>query len=176
MYAIIDIETTGSPVEKNGITDIAIIHYNGEKTEKKYETLINPHVAIPQYVEKLTGITNEMVAKAPDFNEVAGEIFEMLDGKIFVAHNADFDYSYVQHFLRNAGYDYSADVLCTLNLSRKAFPNIQKHGLENLCKELDITNSSRHRAMGDAYATTQILEKILKNGGRKLAASMIYQL
>ncbi|HEY0298372.1 MAG TPA: 3'-5' exonuclease [Arachidicoccus sp.] len=176
MYAIVDIETTGSPAKDNGITEIAIVLHDGEKIEGKYETLVNPNVAIPQFVAKLTGITNDMVAVAPAFNEVAPNIFNLLKGRIFVAHNASFDYSYVHHFLCSAGFDYRSKILCTLNLSRRAFPNLPKHGLETLCANLNISNASRHRAGGDALATAELLEMILKNGGERLVKSMIYEL
>lgn len=173
MYAIVDIETTGSPAKSNGITDIAIVLHDGQKVESKYETLINPNVPIPQFVVQLTGITNTMVAEAPQFESVAQHIYNQLNGRVFVAHNAGFDFPYLQYFLQLAGFTYQPEILCTLSLSRKAFPNIEKHGLEFLCKTLNISNPSRHRAAGDAMATTHLLEIILKNGGKHLIKSMI---
>ncbi|WP_197492229.1 3'-5' exonuclease [Arachidicoccus ginsenosidimutans] len=173
MYAIVDIETTGSPVKDNGITEIAIVLYDGKNIEGKYQTLINPKVGISQFVAKLTGISNDMVAAAPEFSEVAENIFRLLEGRIFVAHNAGFDFPYVSHFLKASGFYLNSKVLCTLNLSRRAFPNLPKHGLEFLCSSLKIDNHSRHRAGGDAMATTELLGIILNNGGERLVKSMI---
>jgi DNA polymerase-3 subunit epsilon len=173
MYAVVDIETTGSPVKNNGITEIAIILYDGKEIEGRYETLINPKFPIPKYVAKLTGISDDMVATAPYFEDVAEHIFNLLKGRIFVAHNVGFDFPYVQHFLRTSGYNFTAPVLCTLNLSRKTFPNFEKHGLSTVCEELKIEMQNHHRAGGDAMATAILLDIIIKNGGGKLVKSMI---
>ena len=172
MYAIVDIETTGSSVKSNGITDIGIVLHDGKKIEGKYQTLINPNVPIPWFVARLTGISNKMVAAAPQFDEVAKNIYELLKGRIFVAHNAGFDFPYVHYFLKQAGFDIRPKVLCTLQLSKIAFPHLAKHGLEFLCETLNIPNYSQHRAAGDALATAYLLEMILKNGGEKLIESV----
>lgn len=172
MYAIVDIEGTGSPAEKNGITEIAIILYDGKKIEKKYETLVNPKMPIPKYVAKLTGISDSMVSVAPPFEVVAEEIYNLLKDRVFVAHNAGFDFPYLKYFLARAGYELNTPVLCTLQLSRKAFPNLVKHGLESICEELKITLDNRHRAGGDAMATTKLLDLVVKNGGTKLLKAM----
>lgn len=173
IYAVVDIEGTGSPANKNGITEIAIVLFDGNEIIEQYETLVNPKMPIPKYVVKLTGISDKMVADAPLFEQVAPAILKLLKKTTFVAHNASFDFPYLKYFLERAGYELDNPVLCTLELSRKAFPNIIKHGLESLCEELDICIDNRHRAGGDALATTKVLEMILNNGGQKLAESMI---
>jgi DNA polymerase-3 subunit epsilon len=168
MYAIVDIETTGSHAHQNGITEIAIVLHNGEQVEGRYETLINPGYRIPSYVSQLTGITNEMTATAPPFEEVANKIYNLLQNRIFIAHNVNFDYSFIKHHLRVAGYEWMPKKLCTLKLSRKAFPDKHKYGLGHICRALDISVSNRHRAGGDANATAILFEKILATGGEKL--------
>ena len=100
MYAIIDIETTGGFAGANCITEIAIVLFDGKKIEGQYETLINPGMVIPRFITTLTGITNEMVLNAPKFEDVAGNIFNLLQGRVFVAHNVNFDYSFVKHHLQ----------------------------------------------------------------------------
>lgn len=172
MYAIVDIESTGSPVSNNGITEIAIVLHNGKEVEGYYETLINPEVEIPSYVVRLTAITNEMVASAPLFKDVAKEIYTLLKGRTFVAHNVDFDYNYIKYFLDKNGFDYNEKRLCTFKLSKKAFPNLPKHGLGSLCVELNIKLENHHRAGADAIATSKIFDLILKSGGIKLIESM----
>lgn len=168
MYAIVDIETTGSFPDQNGITEIAIVLFDGEKVERRFSSLINPGYPIPAFVAHLTGITDEMVQKAPAFDELASEIFDLLNQRIFVAHNVNFDYSFLKHHLKQCGFEWNARKLCTIKLSRKAFPGLPKYGLASLCKSLQVENKKRHRATGDADATTVIFEKIVKAGGEKL--------
>ena len=168
MYAIVDIETTGSHAHENGITEIAIVLHNGKEVEGRYETLVNPGVPIPKYVASLTGISNQMVSVAPSFSEVAPHIFNLLQNRIFIAHNVNFDYSFIKYHLRVNGIEWTAKKICTLRLSRKAFPGLIKYGLENICRELDIQIENRHRAGGDAYATTVLFEKILHKGGEQM--------
>jgi DNA polymerase-3 subunit epsilon len=129
MYAIVDIETTGSHAHANGITEIAIVLHDGEKIEGRYETLINPGYRIPPYVSQLTGITNEMTSAAPCFNDVATEIYNLLQNRIFIAHNVNFDYSFIKYHLRVAGYEWMPKKLCTLKLSRKHFLKCINTGL-----------------------------------------------
>src|SRR6266849_8612890 len=105
MYAIVDIETTGGYASNNGITEVAIVLYDGQKVVDRFETLVKPAVAIPRYIQVLTGITNEMVDGAPSFEELAPAIHALLQDKIFVAHNVNFDYSFLKHHLGEAGYE-----------------------------------------------------------------------
>ncbi|MEP6845914.1 MAG: exonuclease domain-containing protein [Panacibacter sp.] len=168
MYAIVDIETTGSHPQGNGITEIAIVLYDGEKVEGRFSTLVNPGYPIPPFVVQLTGITNAMTAVAPPFEEVAHKVYSLLTNRIFVAHNVNFDYSFIKYHLRTAGLEWMPRKLCTLKLSRKAFPGMLKYGLEHICRALDITVEDRHRAGGDADATTILFEKILQKGGEKM--------
>src|SRR5688572_26127024 len=104
MYAIVDIETTGGYAANNDITEVAIVLHDGRRVTKRYETLIRPTVAIPYHIQVLTGINHAMVANAPSFEEVAPEIFELLQGNIFIAHNVNFDYSFLKHHLDKAGF------------------------------------------------------------------------
>jgi DNA polymerase-3 subunit epsilon len=168
MYAIVDIETTGSHAHNNGITEIAVILHNGREIEGRFESLVNPHFPIPRYVAALTGISNQMVAVAPDFSDIAYNVYNLLKGRIFIAHNVNFDYSFIKHYLLQAGYEWHAQKICTLRLSRHAFPGLRKYGLEFLCQEFNILNDKRHRAGGDAEATTVLFEMILNKGGEKL--------
>ena len=167
-FAIVDLETTGSPASSNGITEIAIVLHDGKKIEGKYETLINPGMPIPPYVANLTHISNEMVAKAPDFSVVANDILKILEGRVFVAHNVNFDYPFLQYFFQKEGINFQANKLCTLKLTRKAFPSFERYGLDFLCKAMEIDLINRHRAGGDAYATAIIFDKIINNNGGKL--------
>jgi DNA polymerase-3 subunit epsilon len=163
MFAIIDIETTGGYASANGITEIAIVLHNGTEVEGKFATLINPNQSIPRYVQGLTGITDEMVSTAPQFSTVAENIYNLIKDRIFVAHNVNFDYSFVKHHLGINGFDLNTPKLCTIRSSRKIFPGYRKYGLGSICRELDIEINDRHRAMGDAWATTLLLQKLIAN-------------
>lgn len=161
LYAVVDIETTGGYAAAHGITEIAIKIHDGETVIDSYETLINPHQHIPIHIQALTGIDNEMVADAPDFRSVADEIYNLLANKTFVAHNVNFDYSFVRHHLEACGYTLNAKKLCTVRLSRKIFPGFASYSLGKLCNSLGIQLNNRHRAGGDADATAILLGKLI---------------
>ncbi|MDP4246365.1 MAG: exonuclease domain-containing protein [Bacteroidota bacterium] len=173
MYAIVDIETTGGYASNNAITELAIVLHDGIREVKRYETLVNPGMSIPRYVQALTGISDEMVADAPYFNEIAPFIHEWLKDSIFVAHNVNFDYSFVNHQLRACGFELNARKLCTIRLSRKVFPGSQGYGLGKICRHLGIEIPNRHRAGGDADATVLLFERILAAGGLEHIRTML---
>lgn len=163
MYAIVDIETTGSYAAANGITEISIHVFDGERVVEKFETLINPCQPIPRYIQAFTGISDEMVTGAPKFEEVAEKVFTILQDKIFIAHNVNFDYSFIKGHLNECGFNLNARKLCTVRLSRKIFPGFPSYSLGNLCRSLDITINDRHRAGGDTEATVKVFELLLRN-------------
>ena len=173
MYAIVDIETTGGYAANNAITEVAIVLHDGNREVKRYETLINPVMSIPRYVQALTGITDEMVSGAPSFEEIAPSLYEWLQGHIFVAHNVNFDYSFLNHQLKAAGFDLNCKKLCTIRLSRKVFPGAPSYGLGKICDHLGIAIPNRHRAGGDADATVLLFERILQAGGQQHINTML---
>src|SRR5687767_612168 len=134
MYAIVDIETTGGYSAANGITEISIYVFDGTTITEKFETLINPRQPIPRYISAMTGISDKMVENAPVFEQVAEKIYQILSGNIFIAHNVNFDYSFIKNHLRHAGYDLSSKKLCTVRLSRKIFPGLPSYSLGRLCE------------------------------------------
>ncbi len=161
MYAIIDIETTGGNASRERITEIAIYIHDGKSIVNEYSTLINPECKVPPFVARLTGISDEMLKDAPKFYEVARDIVEITEGCTFVAHNAAFDYSFVKQEFLNLGYKYKRPVLCTVKMSRKLLPGYKSYSLGNLCNNLGIQITSRHRAAGDALATVRLFERLL---------------
>lgn len=173
MYAIVDIETTGGYAASHGITEISVFVHDGSRVVKHFETLINPGQAIPRYITALTGIDNEMVADAPAFDEVADTLFDLLNDKIFVAHNVNFDYSFIKHHLKQSGYDLTARKLCTVRLGRKIFPGLPSYSLGNLCRSLNIKIENMHRAGGDAKATTVLFDYYLANNGQAVISEML---
>ncbi|MFB9079189.1 exonuclease domain-containing protein [Flavobacterium procerum] len=160
-YAIVDIETTGGNASGSRITEIAIIIHDGKSIIDRFETLINPQKDIPLPIFALTGINNEMVRDAPIFDDVSEQIFEMLNGRIFVAHNVNFDYSFVRHQLQESGFKWTARKLCTVRATRKIKPGLSSYSLGNLCRSLEIPVENRHRAGGDADATAILFTMLL---------------
>ena len=164
-FAVVDIETTGSTPQSAGITEIAIVIHNGVEVTGKYVTLINPRHKIPPFIVNMTGISDEMVAAAPLFEDVAPQIYNLLNGRVFVAHNVSFDYSFVHYLLGRSGFQWSAPKLCTIKLSRRVFPGLDKYGLGSLTRDLGIKIEGRHRAWGDAAATAQVLTMAIEKEG-----------
>ena len=161
MYTIIDIETTGGNHQRDKITEIAVYVHDGSKVIDEFTTLINPERAIPYYISQITGITDDMVAHAPRFFEVARKIVDLTEGKVFVAHNAPFDYRFIQSEFKQLGYPFERETICTVRLSRKLIPGKSSYSLGNLCTDLGIRITGRHRAAGDALATVKLLELLL---------------
>ncbi len=161
MYAIIDVETTGGSAAYERITEIAIVLHDGEKIIDQFNTLLNPERSIPWNITQLTGITDQMVATAPKFFEVAKRIVEITEGAIFVAHNVTFDYKFVQEEFARLGFPYVRRQLCTVRMSRKAFPGLPSYSLSNLKKHFSIVTERSHRALDDTMATVDVFERIL---------------
>jgi DNA polymerase-3 subunit epsilon len=161
MYAIIDIETTGGSSRLEKITEIAIYLHDGNQITGEFVTLINPERNIPYYITNLTGITNEMVEDAPRFFEVARQIVELTEDRIFVAHNARFDYSFIREEFKALGFNFKRNILDTVALCRKLIPGHKSYSLGNICTDLKISINGRHRAAGDALATVKLFEILI---------------
>jgi len=162
-FAIIDIETTGGSARRDKITEIAIILHDGHEILDTWQSLINPERSIPHYITNITGINDQMVQHAPKFYEIAKELVEWTEECIFVAHNVRFDYSFIAEEFRSLGYTYSKQQLCTVQMSRKAFPGLKSYSLGNLVKHFQIPLPNHHRAMDDAMATSELFRKIVQS-------------
>jgi DNA polymerase III subunit epsilon len=172
-YAIIDIETTGGSAARERITEIAVVVHDGTKVIETFDTLVNPERSIPTYITQITGISDAMVADAPKFYEIAKKIVQLTEGAVFVAHNVRFDYGFVQEEFRRLGYTFSRQQLCTVKLSRVAFPGLRSYALGNLIQYFGIKVADRHRALADTLATVEIFEKILLKEENKTAATQM---
>jgi DNA polymerase-3 subunit epsilon len=164
MFAIVDIETCGGSYEfrKGRITEICIVVHDGLQVVEKFSTLLNPECFINPFYTKLTGISNEMVADAPKFHEVAKKIIELTENRIFVAHNVGFDYGFIKEEFASLGYKFKREKLCTVRLARKLMPGRISYSLGHLCASLGIDNEARHRAEGDAVATAKLFDLLLE--------------
>lgn len=173
--AFIDIETTGSNFDRDRITEIGIktLSNNGVSI---WESLINPHVYIPQNIQRLTGISPQMVSDKPSFEEIARDLKAELEGKIFVAHNARFDYGFIKASFKRMGVDFKPKVLCTVKLSRLLFPNQARHNLDTIIREHGLTVSARHRALGDADLVFQFWQICERAVGKERLLEALNQL
>ena len=162
MFVIIDVETTGGSPRNSKITELAIYKYDGERIVDEFITLLNPEQPIPEFIVRLTGINDEMVSNAPRFFEIAKKIVEFTNDCVFVAHNVAFDYGMLRSEFKNLGYDFRLPHLCTVRAARYVIPGYKSYSLGNISKELGIEINGRHRAGGDALATTKLFELLLK--------------
>jgi len=180
-FAVVDVETTGV---RSGygdrITEIAVAVVHGERREIVFETLVNPERSIPRAVCAITNITNEMVRNAPRFSEVAERLLAALAGRVFVAHNARFDWNFVSAELRRSR-DLTLDGtrFCTVRLARRLVKGVRSCGLDNLCRFFGFRNEARHRAGGDALVTAELLFRLLslarQEGARTLQDLMVIE-
>ena len=161
-YAVVDIETTGGKANTHKITEIGAVKLvNGEVVDQ-WQTLLNPQRRIPQMITKLTGITNEMVADAPLFCDVADEFSAFTENCIFVAHNVNFDYGFIREEYARLNQTYRRPKLCTVQQMRKYYKGLSSYSLANLTAHFDIRMQRHHRALSDAIAASELLTLINK--------------
>lgn len=164
-FAFLDIETTGGNSSHDRITEIGIRFWRAGEVVGEWQTLLNPETRISPFIERLTGISNDMVAEAPLFGEVADELEAQLKGCVFVAHNARFDYGFIKSEFRRLGRMFSARVLCTVKLSRRLYPEFRRHNMDALIARHGLAQVQRHRAMGDVSAMLAFFEHARKEHG-----------
>ena len=162
MYTVIDIETTGLSKNYHQITEIAAAKIRNGKMVECYETLVNPKVRIPSFITRLTGIDNEMVKNSPFINQVLPSFVDFLGDDVFVAHNATFDYGFLEHNLKvHHNHQFINPRLCIRKLANRLFPELSRKRLNDLCEHLNIKNVQAHRAMGDVKATAEVFSTML---------------
>lgn len=161
-YAVIDLETTGGRPGSDRIIEIAVVLHDGEKVVERYSSLVHPECRIPGYITDITGIDDSMVADAPRFYEISKKVVELTEDTVFVAHNVNFDYNFLRAEYQSLGYEFELPKLCTVRSSRKIFPGFPSYSLGKLCNQLGITLRDRHRALGDAEATAELLSLLLE--------------
>ena len=165
-YAVVDCETTGTDPAVDEIVSLAIVRLGADGVETaRYTSLVRPSCPIPPEATAVHGIGDEDVARAPRFVEIAADVLGLLDGAVFVAHNAAFDLGMLQHALAQAGADYRpVGVACTLDAFRLLEPRELSHRLESICERRGITLGGAHEALGDVVATAALLRVLLSEG------------
>ena len=173
---LVDLETTGANPNRDRITEIGIVQID-EHGSRSWSQLVNPGQPIPEFIQELTGISDEMVAGAPPFAEVAAEVLELLQGRVFVAHNARFDYGFLKQEFKRLDMRLQSQVLCTVKLSRKLYPTEHKHSLDALIARYDLKiTGGRHRALTDAELLQQFLDVALKDHSQEVVQQAISEL
>ena len=152
--AFVDLETTGGSCTNDRITEIGIVLVD-EDGVREWSRLVQPQMRIPLFIERLTGISNEMVAAAPPFAEIAAEVQQLLQGRLFIAHNARFDYGFLKNEFKRLGMAFQPAVLCTVKLSRTLYPQHRQHNLDSLIERYQLSAKERHRALADAQLIHQ---------------------
>ncbi len=163
-YVVVDVETTGGFVAGgHRVTEVAAVRLRGDGSfVDEYTTLVNPQRPIPPFITRLTRITHSMAERAPLFRDIAGNVQRILDGAVFVAHNASFDWRFLSTELEWAtGTPLRGRVLCTVRLARKTVPEVSRRSLDALSWYFGVDNVARHRAFGDARATAEIFRALL---------------
>lgn len=161
---IIDLETTGGHLDNDRITEIAFLRFHND-TISRHQWLVNPQMPIQPFVQKLTGISDSMVADAPIFSEIINDLLPLLRGSILLAHNSKFDYGFLCRAFSRHHVPFASFSLCTVQLSRKLYPQYHRHNLDSIIERFAIPIESRHRAMSDVWVLAQFLEQTLQQNG-----------
>jgi DNA polymerase III epsilon subunit family exonuclease len=180
-FVVVDIEATGAKMPPNRIIELGAYRVRGGRIVDNFNTLVNPEISIPRFVAMLTGISNEMVKRAPLFAEVAPKWLEFVADAVLIAHNAPFDTNFLNHEIARVypGHRMMNPHLCTVTLSRRVLPGLANYRLDTVADHFSIPIYDRHRAGSDALATAEvflrILERLAEHGVRDLATARTFQ-
>ena len=174
--ACVDLETTGGTAESHRIIEVGVVLLDGGVVVEQWSSLVDPGRRIPPSIEAFTGITNEMVVGAPTFAEIRDEVRRRLDGRLFVAHNARFDYGFVRNEFRRLGERFAAPLLCTVRLSRALHDAPGRHNLDALIERHGLECADRHRALGDAAVLPPLLAALEARAGVERMQAAIAEL
>lgn len=156
----VDIETNALSPASGRIIEIAAIRVENGEVVQELNKLIDPGTELSHFTTQLTGITDADLRGAPAFSEIAEELHKVLDGAVFVAHNVNFDYSFIKQEFVRTGRDFDPSKLCTVRLSRALYPEHKSHKLANLIERHGFTYTARHRAYDDAHILWQFLQHV----------------
>jgi len=172
-YAVVDVEATGSRMSGGDrITEVAVVEVKDGRATTVFDTLINPQRAISPWVSRLTSISWDMVKDAPVFAEVCDQLLGVLDGRVFVAHNANFDWRFLSMEIERAtGRTLAGRRLCTVRLAKKIVPGLRRRSLDHVAMHYGVEITRRHRAGGDALATAQVFLRLMDEARREGCAT-----
>ncbi|MCH8499423.1 MAG: GIY-YIG nuclease family protein [Marinobacter sp.] len=176
VFAFLDLETTGGNSSTDRITEVGVRLWREGEVLEEWQRLVNPDTRIPAFIQSFTGITDAMVADAPRFEAIADELQALLKGCVLVAHNARFDYAFLKAEYRRLGQSFALPVLCTVKLSRKLYPEHDRHNMDTLIARHSLPQVKRHRAIGDVEAMQAFFEHVLVAKGEPVVVSAIKDL
>ncbi|MFK7733746.1 MAG: exonuclease domain-containing protein [Pseudomonadales bacterium] len=163
--AVVDLETTGTNAGRDGITEVGALLLDTDGAEHEFQTLLNPYISIPPYISSLTGITNAMVSDSPGFEDIAPQLWSLINDTVFIAHNARFDYAFLKHNFAHCGYRFRPNIVCTVKLARRLFPEWSGYSLGKIITRINYHADDRHRAMADVQATRAFLQYAIDKHG-----------
>lgn len=164
----VDIETTGGGYRNSRVLEVAAIRYENGEIVDEFSSLINPQERIPGFITGITGITQADIQDAPTFEDIAERLRQVLEGAVFVAHNVNFDYSFIKNEYARIGTPFSKKKLCTVRLSRRLYAHEKGHSLEKIIQRHSIPFKNRHRAYDDAMALVHFTEIALRERGQEV--------
>lgn len=170
-FTIVDVETTGGSPYWNRVIEIGLLRVERGEIVAKYQTLLNPGRQLPEFITKLTGITDDDLADAPTFEDVKEEVVELFEGSIFVAHNVGFDYEFIRQEFRRVGYGFELEQLCTVRLSRVLFPKEKHHNLGAIIERFQFSPKNRHRAFDDAHILWEFMNVLEERMDKRVLQS-----
>jgi DNA polymerase III epsilon subunit family exonuclease len=165
---IFDFETTGLDYDRDRIIEFGAIKVRGGEVVKEYWSLCSTSVLVSEQIQKMTGITPEMLESKPDFNECLPDFLAFMENSVLVAHNADFDMSFLKSACHRMGIDLEWPCICTLKLARELLPDLERKNLDTLAEHYGLTFEARHRSIGDAKVTLAVLHQMIENEGSYL--------
>ena len=181
-FVVVDVEATGAKTPPNRLIELGAYKIRGGRIVDQFLSLVNPEIPIPRFVASLTGISNDMVRRAPVFADVAPRWLDFVSDSVLIAHNAPFDTSFLNHEISRVypGHRMVNPHLCTVKLTRRVLPELLNHRLDTIASHFSIPITSRHRAGSDALATAEIFLVLLdmleeNHGVRDLAAARNFQ-
>lgn len=171
-FVFLDIETTGGSPLDSRITEIGALRVEEGRVVSTFNQLVNPEQHVPGFITRMTGISDDILWDAPLFRSVAADLELFLDGAIFIAHNVNFDYSFIKAAYRGCGTNFNKDRLCTAQLSRRLYPDQPRHNLDTIIARHGFTVKDRHRALDDAKVLWEFYQKALSEHGLELHRAM----
>ncbi len=165
---IFDFETTGLDYERDRIIEFAALRVRGGEIVGEHWSLCSSPVILSEQIQKLTGITPEMIEGKPDFQEELPSFLSFIENSVLVAHNADFDIGFLKSACNRMGLDFEWPCICTLKLARELLPDLERKNLDTLAEHYGLTFEARHRSIGDAKVTLAVLNQMIENEGSTL--------
>lgn len=172
-YAVLDVETTSGDPCEGRVIEVAVFAFDGEQERLQWDSLVDPRMAVPPFIERLTGINGGMLKDAPDFMEISRALATITEDRTLVAHNARYDMTALEHEFARIGQVFDRPTLCTERLARQLVPKLSHYNLGSLCRYFGIPFVAKHRATSDAEGTALLLKRLIDGFGEERVLEQI---